>query len=901
MSSRCAAEARTSSSTLTFLVLSITLVMTAPVARSSPTGEPRATKVRSSSHPLSFEVNKGQTDPSVRFLARASNYTCYFTKDEMVMSRPGLNGTDVVRMRFAGGSKRVRISGREPQAGKTNYFLGNDPARWHRDVANYAAVKYSGVYPGIDVVYYGNQRQLEYDIIVGAGANPERIALAFEGVKTLSIDQGGNLVLETPGGTLVQQKPVIYQNSGTGRESVAGRYVLLAGQRAGFAVAGYDKSRPLVIDPVLHSSTYLGGAGNDIGRAIAIDSAGNSYITGETNSLDFPGAITSGIQPANAGGYDVFVTKFNAAGSARLYTTYLGGSHHDFGFAIAVDGAGNAYVTGETSSPTVAAAGSSPFPRMGPFQNSYGLGGDAFITKINVDGNALLYSSYYGHSGTERGYGIAVDSAGSAYVTGSTNSTTLPGGAVQVVGNSVDSFVAKVNAAGSGLVYSVYLGGNGSEASTEGGGIAVDSAGDAYVAGTTASTNFPGTSLSTIQSIYGGEFNDGYVAKLNATGAVVYGTYLGGLGREQVYGIAIDSANNAYVTGVTDSTNFPTKFPLQAARAGVTGNDAFITKINAAGSALLYSTYLGGTGGDIGYAIAVDGSNNAYVSGWTGSTDFRSESPIQASNAGSTDMFVTAINSEGSLLLYSTYLGGSNGAEHGYGIAVDGAGNARVTGSTSSTNFPTVSPALQPMIGGAGSTDAFVVTIAGPGPAIPTGFSATATTLTNIELVWNASPGAVTYEILRNSGSGYMGPAVVAGTSYTDIGALAGIAYVYKIRAVDSLSQPSLYSMPDVATTIFFTDDPIIANVTVVKAVHIQQLRQAVNAIRTTANLSTVFPDPFINGAPVKASHVEEIRFQLTAARSSLGLSQITFSDTLIAGTTIVKAAHIEQPRAGVK
>lgn len=876
------------------------LVMTAQVGGTSQTTEPGALKARPSSAPLSFEVNEGQTDPSVRFLARASSYTCYFTKDEMVMSRPGHHGAEVVRMRFAGASKRVRLTGTEPQAAKTNYFLGNDPAEWHRDVTNYAAVKYSGVYPGIDVVYYGNQRQLEYDIIVSAGANPERIALAFKGVKTLSIDQDGNLVLETPGGTLVQQKPVIYQNSGTGREPVAGRYVLLAGQRAGFAVAGYDKSRSLIIDPVLASSTYLGGSANDIGRAIAIDNAGNSYVTGETISLNFPGAGTSAIQAANGGGYDVFVAKLNAAGSALVYTTYLGGSHHDFGFAIAVDAAGNAYVTGETSSPTVPNAGSSPFPTQGPFQASYGLGGDAFITKINAAGNALLYSSYYGNSGGERGYGIAVDSSGSAYVTGSTNSTTLPGGAVQVVGNSYDSFVAKVNAAGSGLVYSVYLGGNNSEFSTNGGGIAVDSAGNTYVAGTTASTNFPGASSSTIQPTHGGELTDGYVAKLNATGsALIYSTYLGGTGREEVYGIAIDSANNVYVTGVTDSTNFPTASPLQAARAGASGNDAFITKINAAGSALVYSTYLGGTAGDIAYAIAVDGPGNAYVSGWTDSSNFPTASPIQALGAGSSDMFVSALNSAGGALLYSTYLGGSSGAEHGYGIAVDGAGNAHVTGSTGSTNFPTVAP-VQPMMGG-GATDAFVVAIAGPGPAMPSGFSATATTLTTIDLLWNASPGAAQYEIVRTSGTGYASLVMVAGTSYTDASAAAGIAYVYKVRALDSFSQPSLYSAPDVATTIFFSDDPLIPNVTVVRAAHIQQLRQAVNAIRTTANLQTVFTDPTLNGMPIKASHVEEIRIQLAGARSSLGLSAITFSDTLTAGTTIVKAVHIGQPRTGVK
>ena len=677
--------------------------------------------------PLSFEANLGQSETPVRFLARGQGYGLFLTPTEAVLSLSpqtrNRNGSAapaaVVRMGFVGANENPQISGLDRLPGTSNYFIGDDPARWQRDVPNFARVRVAGVYPGVDLIYHGNQRQLEYDLMVAPGADPRRIAFAFEGVRKLSIDPEGNLVLRTRDGDIVQHKPVIYQEVGGKREPVGGGYVLRANRRVGFKVARYDTSRPLVIDPVLSYSTYLGGTGNDIGRAIAVDGAGSAYVAGGTTSTNFPGAGGSPIQPNLLGSGDVFVTKLNAAGSALVYSTYLGGSGLDTAYAIAVDSTGAAYVTGETDSPTVAGPGNIPYPRVGAIQGVYAGGGDAFVTKINPAGNALVYSTYLGGSGTERGYGIAVDASFNAYVTGHTSSVNGPGNFPTAfpfqsqngsLGN-FDAFVTKINATGSALVYSTYLGGNASEYSLDGGAIAVDADGNAYVGGTTASANFPGASSSTIQGTYGGGTNDGFVVKFNSAGsALLYSTFLGGGGYDAVNGIAIDAGRNAYAAGYTTSIDFPTASPLQPSKGDVgSGEDAFVSKLNPAGSALVYSTYLGGSGGERAFDIAVDGGGNATVCGFTSSGDFPTVAPFQPVRGGTGDAFVSRVNAGGSALTYSTYLGGSSGSEQAHAIALDGAGNAYVTGETSSTNFPTARP-YQSTFGGAG-TDAFVAKV----------------------------------------------------------------------------------------------------------------------------------------------------------------------------------------------
>ena len=496
------------------------------------------------------------------------------------------------------------------------------------------------------------------------------------------------------------------------RKYLEGRYVLAASNQVRFALGPYDKTKPLVIDPVLSYSTYLGGSLQDASLGIAVDSSGNAYVTGYTQSSDFPtlnpvqstyhgGEPAGGLNSLVPGG-DVFITKLNADGSALVYSTYLGGSGSDQGNAIAVDSSGFAYVTGSTSS--------TDFPTLNPIQSTYHgggsgsfgpPGGDAFITKLSADGSALIYSTYLGGSAQDEGNGIAVDSSGNSYVTGQTISADFPtANAIQAacdLGSSCsygDAFVTKVNAAGSALVYSTYLGGSNSDT---GNGVAVDSSRNAYVTGQTYSSDFP--TVNPLQANNSGA-PDAFVAKLNSAGsALVYSTYLGGSGSEQGTSIAVDSAGNAYITGNTQSSDFPTASPLQAASGG-DANDAFVAKINAAGSALVYSTYLGGSSTDDGLGIAVDTSGNAYVTGFTRSPDFPTASPVQASiNTYLYDAFVTKINAAGSALLYSTFLGGSN-INQGNGIAADSAGNAYLTGQTESSDFPITAGAFQPALAG---------------------------------------------------------------------------------------------------------------------------------------------------------------------------------------------------------
>jgi len=710
------------------------------VAKASP-DESKARLVNSYGRlPLSFEANRGRTDSQVKFMSRGQGYTLFLTrraetvlvlrkpapqrdllKPAALVSVPATLNPDaagppaIVRMKLVGANAKPRAEALDELPGKANYFIGNDPKKWRTNVPLYAKVRYRDVYPGVDLMYYGNQRQLEHDFIVAPGADPRSITLNLAGAEKLSLDPQGALVLVVKDGELRLGKPHTYQDVDGARREISGGYVLKNAHRVGFQVAAYDASRPLVIDPTLFYSTYLGGSSNEHGLGIAVDAAGNACVTGYTLSTNFP-TTSAAIQSANQGSYDAFVTKLNPAGSAPLvYSTYLGGSSDDYGVGIAVDATGNAYVTGYTHSTN--------FPTTpGAFQTANQGGYDAFVTKLNPTGTApLLYSTYLGGSSDEQGLGIAVDAAGNAYVTGYTQSTNFPttSGAFQTANQGlVDAFVTKLNPTGSApLVYSTYLGGNDQE---QGDGIAVDAPGNAYVTGYTHSTNFP-TTPGAFQTANQGGY-DAFVTKLNPTGSapLVYSTYLGGNDLDQGRGIAVDAAGNAYVAGYTQSTNFPTTSGVfQPAPAGGL-TDAFVTKLNPTGSApLVYSTYLGGSSGDAGFGIAVDSIGNAYVTGYTHSTNFPTTAgAIQSANQGGYDAFVTALNPLGTApLIYSTYLGGSSD-DIGHGIAVD-AGNAYVTGDTESTNFPTTPGAFQTADGGL--SDAFAAKITGLPFAFATG------------------------------------------------------------------------------------------------------------------------------------------------------------------------------------
>jgi subtilase family serine protease len=669
--------------------------------------------------PLRFEGNQGQTDASVKYVSRGSGYALFLLPTEAVL---GLNPTPakpvaaepagrlgialpvepkpptVVRMKFVGGNENPEIRALDPLPGKSHYFVGSDRNQWRTDVPAFARVEYRDVYPGVSVVFYGNQRQLEYDFIVSPGADPGSIRLAFEGIDGVGLDGAGNLVLRTRDGEIVQKAPVVYQEINGVRAPVAGRYVLLGKEpgkagsgehRVGFQLASYDARRPLVIDPVLSYATYFGGSSTDVAYGIAVDADGNIYVTGYANSTNFP--LKNALQSVSGGGSDAYVTKLSADGGSIIYSTFLGGNGAETGIGIAVDGGGNAHVVGYTNSTN--------FPLVNAYQSGNAGDFDVFVTKLNATGSSLVYSTYLGGSAADVGYGIAVDAAGSAYITGYTNSINFPVKNAYQSGSAggSDVFVTKISPDGLTLGYSTYLGGNSADAGV---GIALDGGGNAYVAGYTNSTNYP-TKYPVQTANAGG--SDAFVTKVNPTGsALVYSTYLGGTSTDAAYALAVDGTGNAYVTGYTNSTNFPVLSAFQTTSGG--GSDVFVTKIGASGSSLVYSTYLGGSLADVAYGIAVDGAGSAYVTGYTNSTNYPTKYPVQTANAGGSDGFVTKLGPTGSTLVYSTYLGGS-GADTGRGVALTKSADAWIAGTTNSTNLPLVG-AFQS--GNAGGYDVFL-------------------------------------------------------------------------------------------------------------------------------------------------------------------------------------------------
>jgi uncharacterized protein (TIGR03437 family) len=669
--------------------------------------------------PFAFEPNQGQSHPQVRFLSRGQGYTLFLTGREAVLRLPEA----VLRMRFAGARRGAVLLGQEPTGGVSHYLRGRDQRRWRTGIPHHGAVRYRELWSGIDLVFYGNQGRLEFDFVVSPGADPSAIRLAFDGPKELRIDDAGDLVLGLPGGEIRQQRPVVYQEIAGVRRPVHGRFVMAGRKEVGFAVAAYDRARPLVIDPVLVYSTYLGGGRDDAGNAVAVDAEGNAYVTGRTASTDFPTARPA--RPSSGGQEDAFVAKLNAAGSALVYATYLGGRENESGRGIAVDRAGNAYVAGSTTSPD--------FPTVGAFQSQTRVT-DAFIAKLNPAGSSLIYSTLLGGDQGDWANALAIDGAGAAYITGETNSSDFPrrnasqpnpgGGTCRFGDVGViltfpcgDAFVAKLSPAGNALEYSTYLGGrnagfagSGGDLGGEdyGGGIALDSAGNAYVTGRTMSAAFPTTPGALRTTATPNDAPLAFVAKYNPSGQVVYSTYLGpGEGK----GIAADASGSAYVTGSTASAAFPTASPYQRTLAGRA--DAFICKLNAAGSGLVYSTYLGGSDEDSGNAIALDGSGAAYVAGGACSANFPTQDPMQG-YGGACDAFVAKVSASGEALVYSTFLGGS-GVDGANGVAADSSGNAWVTGRTVSDNFPTATFRAQR----AGGADAFVTRL-GDRPSTPT-------------------------------------------------------------------------------------------------------------------------------------------------------------------------------------
>jgi hypothetical protein len=709
--------------------------------------------------PLSFEPNRGQTDSPVKFLSRGRGYQIFLTPSETVLSlrTPGRTDSkgknrneraDVLRMRLLG-ARPAALAGQDKLPGISNYFIGKDPARWHTRIPNYRRVVAPQVYPGIDLVYYGQGKQLEYDFVLAPGADPRAIRFAIETgnsktePRNLRIESEGDLVIALEGGEVRFHQPHVYQEKpgSSGRQLVQGRYVLHARNRVGFEIGAYDKSLPLVIDPVLSYSTYLGGSEIDFANAIAVGSDGTAFNAGETDSLDFPTAHP--LQP-NMGGpvdfpNDAFVAKLSADGSTVLYATYLGGGRQERANGIAVDTFGNAYVTGTTISQDFPGSIGAADPNCGndgrcdATTNNGFVKSDAFATKLNPEGSALVYSTYITHPGppvldqngdpvldaqgqpiffgaNDLGYAIAVDLNGNAYVVGTTDVSFIPYGPYNGAGN--DSFLVKISASGSAFLYFADFGGDSEDQAY---GVAVDGAGNAYVTGITYSANFPVTA-SAFQGALGGDA-DAFLIKVDPTQAnaasLLYASYLGGSQRDAGNGIAVEAGGMAYLAGVTNSMDFPATAGACDLGAGTCQGDAFIAKLDATqtgAASRIYSTYLGGSGADTGTSIAIDSATNAYLTGFTNSSsDFPTQGvPFQAEyRGGNTDAFVLKLDPAGANLVYSSYLGGSN-AETGKGIAVDVNSNAYVAGQTCSVDFPTARP-LQMAPGG--NCDAFVAKV----------------------------------------------------------------------------------------------------------------------------------------------------------------------------------------------
>ena len=683
--------------------------------------------------PLAFEPGPASTsDPTPTFVARGIGYAVSLAPTEMVLAlRNHDKRSDFVHMQLVGANKAPKLIPLDELPGKSNYLHGSQRQYWRVNVPNYRKVSADAVYPGIDVVYYGNQRNLEYDFIIAPGADPQLIDFAFEGVQNLRIDpREGDLIVSLRAGEVRMHRPVAFQESNGVKHPVAAGYVLQSKHSVSFELAAYDKNQTLIVDPTLAYSTYLGGINIDGANAIAVASDATAFIAGGTFSLDFPTAHP--LQANHGGGddffKDAFVSKISADGSALLYSTYLGGENEDVANGIAVDTFGDAYITGTTLSPHFPVTPGAFNTLCGgdgqcgaSYNNGFIVSG-AFVTKLNPAGSGIVYSGILGGDENVRGQSIAVDSDQNAYVTGQTEQNGVPvptplippppfpitGNAFQPAygGGATDVFVTKISATGSTIAYSSYAGGANEDI---GYGISVDTAAVAYVTGLTYSTNFP--TVGAVPQGASGGAGDAFAIKVNTRapgiGSLVYSTYLGGSGLDQGNGIAVDSAGNAYVAGATASTSFvftPTGFQTTNHGQG----DAFVAKLTPTG-ALTYFTYLGGTLADTAAGIAADSTGNAYVTGSTVSSDFPVTTPVfqHIYGGGNADAFVAKLNPTGTVLVYSSFLGGTN-TELAGGIAVDAVGSAYVAGQTCSQDFPLSNP-LQASY--AGDCDAYVAKV----------------------------------------------------------------------------------------------------------------------------------------------------------------------------------------------
>ena len=716
--------------------------------------------------PVAFEPNRGQEPGPAEFIVHTSGAALTLQAGRAEWIAHGAH----VSLAFEAVRHGARGQGEELQPGVVNYLIGNQPSGWFRNIPTYSRVRYRELYPGVDVVYYVNDGRLEYDLELARGADPGRIRMRVDGAQGLRVDDAGDLVIATGGGELRQHRPVVYQQRNGERCPIEGRYQL-RGREVRFSLASYDRSRPLVIDPVVTWASYLlpSPAINAQAAGVALDSAGNIYLTGTV---------------VNTGPIDeVFLAKFSPAGALAFETLIGGAGANSDGYAIAVDAAGDIYLAGDTSS--------SSFPADTTYLNYFpGYTQDAFVMELTPAGN-LVFSHYFGGSGGDVIYGLALDAQNNVFVVGATNSPDMlvsTGAAQTKEGGGVDAFVVEFAATTGAGVYSTYLGGAGDE---YGNAIAVDAAGDAFVTGSTTSSNFPTAGGPFQSTLKGG--SDAFVAKIGPpTGALIYSTYLGGSQNDEGNGIAVDKSGAVYVTGDTASADFPIVSSAFQSTYGGGTNDVFVTRLAGSGQTLLYSTYLGGSGSDAGYSIALDSADDAYITGGTSSTNYPvTGDAFQGSSAGAANAVVTALNPTGSGLLFSSYLGGNNAAptpaggtnngDFGSTLALNCTAGLVVGGVTSSTNFPTTSSAVTPSYPG-GSADAFIAQIAAGGgiPVVtPGGIVNNATFATG-----PVAPGS----IVSIFGAG-LAPYAQAFTGFPLTNSLAGVTVT-----VNGVSAPVFYA-----------------------------------------------------------------------------------------------------------
>lgn len=685
------------------------LVVGAALAGSTASSHPAKRDLRSITNrtPLLFEKNQGQTDARASFLARGDGYTVFVTPSEAVLKlknratkrhspfvKPGheweqaaQSPTSVLRMELVAANKKATVTGVDPSTSRVSYFRGNNQHA-QADAATFGKARCENVYPGVDLVYYGNQRQLEYDFIVAPGADPDQIRFRMGGARNVSVDDEGHLAIKLEDGELQLQKPQVYQQTAGRKRVVDSSYRLAANGDVSFQLGDYDPAQPLVIDPVIVYSTLLGGSGFDSGSAVAISPDGSVYVAGYTESVNFP---VSGGQAA--GGGDAFVTKFSPDGSQVVFSAYLGGSGNDAAAGIGVDSAGRVVVSGRTDS--------TDFPVANGFQSQLAGEVDGFVVRLSSTGNTLEYGTYVGGSGNDGATRLTLDPQDDIYLTGYTNSTDFPVSpdAMQTsFSGDYDAFAVRIAGVGGDKLFATYIGGRDGDS---GSGIQVDGDGNVCVGGSTDSGDFPVGPVAVMGDFQGGRFGDAFITKLTSDGTgLVFSTYFGGSGSDSGADVALDREGYCYLVGTTDSNDLtladPDILPLQAARAGGV-SDIFVTKIMPEGDGIVFLTYLGSDGEDVARAIEVDEDpaphTKAYILGETSSDGYPLLDPLQSNFGGNSDLFLTKLHAATYLvqpmivLDYSTFLGGA-GLDHAGDLAVDAIGNAAVTGDTTSGDFP---------------------------------------------------------------------------------------------------------------------------------------------------------------------------------------------------------------------